>query len=333
MTTTGITWPRRVSIREVGPRDGFQSLDRFLPTADKLDIISSLTNAGVTRVETTSFVSRRAVPQLKDAAEVMAGVLQQRQAPPHAGRPAVTHAAMVADAAGAERAAAAGVDRLVAVISATDAHNRANVRRSVDASLADLDPVFARAGTIPVIGAIAVSFGCPYQGNVATGDVFAIARAFIDRGAMAVMLADTTGMATPTRVTKMVTGFQQEFTDTELILHFHNNRGTAMANLLAALMAGGRTFDTAVGGIGGCPYVPLAAGNLATEDVVFMLEDMGISTGIDLSGIIAAARLLEKRLGMTLPGQVMKSGPRISDPRIPEQAPGEKCGSVGHRNH
>ena len=294
--------PRQVIIREVGPRDGFQSLKTFFPTTDKLDVIEAIYRAGVTQIETTSFVSPRAIPQLKDAAEVMAGVSRQGG----------IHAAMVPNMEGAEKALAAGADQLVVVISATEAHNRANVRRGIDASLADLDGIFflARQQLVPVVGAIAVAFGCPYQGDVPSADVFDIANAYLEKGAVSVILADTTGMATPIRVTNLAGEFQRRFSEPELIFHFHNNRGIAMANLLAALTVGVIRFDTALGGIGGCPYVPQASGNLATEDVVFMLEDMGVYTGIDLSKIIQAARLLEKRLGYTLPGQVMKSGPR-----------------------
>ncbi len=298
--------PGQVSIREVSPRDGFQSIDTFIPTTDKLDIIAAIAEAGVTRMETTSFTNPRAIPQLKDAADVMAGVSR-----PDISKYRMTHAALVPNAKGAGHAVAAGADQLVVVISATNAHNQANVRRTIDASLADLDDIFtlSRQHNVAVIGAVAVAFGCPFQGDVALADVFRIARSYVDRGAISVMLADTTGLATPVRAATMVNAFKKEFSDTELILHFHNNRGTAMANLLAALMAGARTFDTALGGIGGCPNVPLAAGNLATEDVVYMLEDMGVSTGIHLPKIIDAAHLLEKRLGYSLPGQVMKSGP------------------------
>ena len=297
-------FPQQVVIREVGPRDGFQSLKTFFPTVDKLNVIEAIVKAGVTQIETTSFVSSQAIPQLKDAADVMEGVSRQ----------GVTHAAMVPNMKGAENALAAGADELVVVISASEAHNRANVGRGIDASLDDLDGIFilARQHAVPIIGAIAVAFGCPYQGDVPFPDVFNIVNAYLEKGAVSVVLADTTGMATPIRVTHLVEKFRKRFFDAALILHFHNNRGIAMANLLAGLAAGITSFDTALGGIGGCPYVPQASGNLATEDVVFMLEDMGISTGIDLPKIIQAARLLEKRLGFTLPGQVMKSGPRDS---------------------
>jgi hydroxymethylglutaryl-CoA lyase len=302
--------PDRVFLREVSPRDGFQSLPQFIPTKLKLQIIDAVARAGVHELETTSFVSPKAIPQLADAAELMAQV-------PRAG---IVHAALVPNLTGAERAASAGVDRLVSVISASSAHNLANLRRSIDASVADLDGIFAvaRKQRVSVVGAVAVAFGCPFQGDVPLEDVFTVAAAFASRGAAAILLADTTGMATPTRIDTTVRRFQDRFPEVDLVLHLHNNRGTAMANLLTALQIGVRHFDTALGGIGGCPNVPQAAGNLATEDVVYMLEDMGVTTGIDLEAIIMAARLLETIVGTPLPGQVMKSGPRIAavEPRI-----------------
>lgn len=298
--------PSKVKLREVAPRDGFQSLKDFLPTEHKLQIIEAVVKAGVKDVEATSFVSPKAIPQLRDAADLLAQVPRQ----------GVTHAAMVPNLRGAQNAIAAKADQLVVVMSATEAHNQENVRRSIDESLGDLDAIFtlAKENNTPVIGAVAVSFGCPYQGDVPEEDVFRVVDAYILRGAASIILADTTGMTTPARVERMVVQFKERFPAVEFILHFHNNRGTAMANLLTALMAGATTFDTALGGIGGCPYVPQAAGNLPTEDVVFMLEDMGVTTGIDLEELIRAAHLLEKFLGYPLPGQVMKSGPR--DPKL-----------------
>lgn len=298
--------PSKVTLREVAPRDGFQSLKDFLPTEQKLQIIEAVVKAGLKDIETTSFVSPRAIPQLRDAADLLSEVPRQ----------GITHAAMVPNLKGAQNAITAKADQLVVVMSATEAHNQENVRRSIAESLGDLDAIFtlAKESNTPVIGAVAVSFGCPYQGDVPEEDVFRIVDAYISRGAASIILADTTGMTTPTRVERMVVQFKERLPGVEFILHFHNNRGTAMANLFAALMAGATTFDTALGGIGGCPYVPQAAGNLPTEDVVFMLEDMGVTTGIDLEELIRAAHLLEKFLGYPLPGQVMKSGPR--DPKL-----------------
>jgi hydroxymethylglutaryl-CoA lyase len=294
--------PAEVTIREVGPRDGFQSLSDFIPTSKKLQIIESIRAAGVKEIESTSFVSPKTIPQLQDAAEVMTKVDRRK----------IMHTAMVPNLKGAQDAIISGVDKLVVVISASEHHNRLNVRRSITASLLELSSILevAQNHKIPVIGAIAVSFGCPYEGDVPEKDVFRIVESYLSRGADSIIMADTTGMGTPIRVTRMIRSYFQQFPQTALSLHFHNNRGTAMANLLAALTAGASMFDTALGGIGGCPYVPLAAGNLATEDVVFMLEDMGVQTGIDLDGIIDAAHLLEDIVGYPLPGQVMKSGPR-----------------------
>jgi len=297
--------PKKVTLREVAPRDGFQSLNQFVPTEQKLEIIQALVAAGIRIVEATSFVSRTAIPQLRDAAAVMAGVPRGK----------VVYGSLVPNLRGARDAIAAGVDEIVVVISATEDHNRENIRRGIDASLSDLDAIFdvALAAGVGVIGAVAVSFGCSLQGDVPDANVFRIVEEYVRHGASSVLLADTTGMAGPTRVKARVISYMERFYDTRLILHFHNNRGVAMANLLAALQAGATCFDTALGGIGGCPNVPQAAGNLATADVVFMLEDMGVHTGIDLEKIIGAARRLEQILGYPLPGQVMKSGPR--DPR------------------
>ncbi len=310
--------PEKVMLREVALRDGLQSLERFVPTAQKLEIIAALVAAGIRQVEATSFVSPRAVPQLRDAAAVMAGVPRDK----------AVYTALVPNLRGAQDAVAAGTDEIVVVISASEAHNRENIRRSIDESIAGLDNVFetALAAGVRVIGSVAVSFGCPFQGDVPEADVFAIVEQYVRRGAKSVILADTTGMADPIRVEKRVSTFREHFPDTRLILHFHNNRGIAMANLLAALQAGADCFDTSLGGIGGCPYVPRAAGNLATADVVFMLSEMGIDTGVDLEKLIAAARRLEEILGFTLPGQVMKSGPR--DPRLAARI----CGVGGHHD-
>jgi len=294
--------PKKVKIREVAPRDGFQSVAEFIPTGMKLKIIEAIALAGVKDIEATSFVNPKAIPQLRDAAELLA-------LSPKGG---VVYSALVPNFVGARNAITSRVNEIVVVVSATEAHNEANVRRSIDKSLSDLDAIFAlaRENNVAVNGAVAVAFGCPYQGDVPEENVMKIADAYLSRGAVRVIMADTTGMATPNQVEKMVGGFRDRFPEAELSLHFHNNRGTAMANLYAALLAGAFTFDTALGGIGGCPYVPQAAGNLATEDVVYMLSEMGINTGIDLNAIIKAAFLLEKTLGYTLPGQVMKRGPR-----------------------
>jgi len=291
-----------VKIREVAPRDGFQSVNDFIPTDMKLKTIEAILKAGVRDIEATSFVSPKAIPQLRDAADVIARA-------PHEN---VVLSALVPNLKGAENAVKAGVDEIVVVVSATEAHNQANVRRSIEESMSEFDEIFMLAldREVAINGAVAVAFGCPYQGDVAEKDVMRIVDAYFWRGANRVILADTTGMAIPNQVDKVVRNFKDRYPHVELGLHFHNNRGTAMTNLYVALLAGATTFDTALGGIGGCPYVPKAAGNLPTEDVVYMLSEMGVSTGIDLEAIIEASFVLEQVLGYTLPGQVMKSGPR-----------------------
>lgn len=293
-----------MTIREVALRDGLQSEPEFVPTDKKLELIRLLCQSGVQYLETTSFVSPRAIPQLRDAADLMARV--------HRG--GVFHEVMVPNLKGAQKAVETMADRLVVFVSATEEHNRANVRRSIQDSLADLDAIFslARSRNIPVTGVVAVAFGCPYRGKVPEEDVVHIAAHFADRGADRISLADTSGLANPVQIRETVSFLASRLPGVIVCLHLHNNRGAAMANLYAGYLAGVRMFDTALGGIGGCPNIPRAAGNLATEDVVFMFEEMGVSTGMDLAGLIRAARRLEEILGHPLPGQVLKSG--LPDP-------------------
>lgn len=293
--------PEYVKIREVAPRDGFQSWPDFVPTPVKIDVIKALISAGLKEIETTSFVSPKAVPQMADAAVVMAAV----------PRGDVIHTALVPNLKGAQAALDAGADRLNVVISASEAHNKANLNRTIDQSLADLGGIagLLKGEKTDLVGTISVTFGCPLSGQVAVENVLRLVQAYDRHGISTVILGDTTGMATPLRVIQMVTTLKDRFRDTEFVLHLHNNRGSAMANLYAGLQAGISGFDTALGGIGGCPSVPQAAGNLPTEDVVSMLEDMGIETGIDLSVLLDAARFLQKSLNQMLPGQVLKSGP------------------------
>jgi hydroxymethylglutaryl-CoA lyase len=305
-----------VTIRDVTGRDGFQSLKEFIPSLKKLEILGAIGKAGVKNIEATSFVSPKSIPQLKDARELI----------PKLPKNGTQYSALVPNLIGAKNAIAAGIDELALVISATDNHNLANVRRSVSESVKDLDGIFAMAKEQKLFlnVMIAVSFGCPYQGDVSEKVLFDLVDRFANKGAQRIILADTTGMAIPKQVEKIVSKFQKDYPPIDLGLHFHNNRGTAMTNLYVALAAGATTFDTALGGIGGCPYVPQAAGNLPTEDVVYMLEEMGVHTGIDLELIIKAAQGLEQELGYTLPGQVMKSGPR--DPARVKKICSFNCG-------
>ena len=293
--------PDKIKIREVATRDGFQAWPDFVPTDIKIKVLNALKDAGVKEFETTAFVSPKAVPQMADAAEVI-------KLAPHEG---VKHGALVPNLKGAQMAVEAGADQLNVLISASEAHNKANFNRTISESLSALEPIFklAQDNNVEVIGALAVAFGCPFSGKVEEKDVFKLIDIFVSYGCKTIALGDTTGMATPLRVKSIVSSIKDRFPNKEILIHLHNNRGTAMANLYAGMEAGAAFFDTALGGIGGCPNVPQASGNLATEDVVCMLEDMGIDTGINLTKLLKAAHYLEEVLGQTLPGQVLKSGP------------------------
>lgn len=292
--------PARVEMVEVGPRDGFQNLDLLVPTPYKIEITNRLLGLGFARVEVTSFVHPDAVPQMHDAAEVLAG----------ARRDGALRMVLVPNARGTERALTGEPDMLNFVLSASETHNLANVRRSVRASLADLASTTALAhqAAVPIRVTIATSFGCPYEGYVAPEAVLDIARAATDLGATEICLGDTTGMADPLRLHRLFVDLQVALPNITAAVHLHNTRGAGAANLLAALQAGVTVVDAAVGGLGGCPYAPGASGNVTTEDVVHLLAAMGVETGVRLAELVAVALDLERALGVTLPGQVMRAG-------------------------
>ena len=294
--------PDRVSIREVGPRDGLQNEDP-VPTAAKVELLDALSRTGVRRIEAVSFVHPKAIPQMADADEVWAAATKVD---------GVRYSALVPNSRGAERALAAGFTEVEVVVSASDTHNRKNVNRSTDESLDDIariiDQLHAAGATAEVI--IATSFGCPYEGDIDPARVVGIVDRVVADGADRVSFGDTTGMATPYRVRALVTAVRERHPDIPLLLHFHNTRGTALANVLTALQLGVTEFDASVGGLGGCPYAPGASGNVATEEVVHMLHDMGVDTGIDLDALIEAAELAERIVGRTLPSGVLRAGPR-----------------------
>ncbi|WP_433723421.1 hydroxymethylglutaryl-CoA lyase [Actinoplanes sp. CA-051413] len=285
-----------VSIREVAPRDGLQN-EEPIPTGNKVRLIDALSGTGVRRIEAVSFVHPRAIPQMADADEVWARAWHN---------PDVRYSALIPNTRGAERAIAAGFREIEVVVSASDTHNRRNLNRSTDESLDDI------TGLIPLIHAagakleviVATSFGCPFEGDIDPKRVASIVERVRADGADRIAFGDTTGMATPRRVRDLLTEVRPD------LLHFHNTRGTGLANVLTALELGVTEFDASVGGIGGCPYAPGASGNIATEELVHMLEDMGIRTGIDLDKLIAVAELAEDLLGRTLPSGVLRAGPR-----------------------
>jgi hydroxymethylglutaryl-CoA lyase len=295
-------YPARVSLREVGPRDGLQN-EAPVPTADKVALLDALGKTGVRRIEAVSFVHPRAIPQMADADEVWAGAERN---------PDVAYSALVPNVRGAERALAAGFSELEVVVSASDTHNRKNVNRSTAESLEGIGEligtVHSASGTVEVI--VSTSFGCPYEGDVPVSRVVSVVDRAVAAGADRIAFGDTTGMGTPTRVTALVDAVRSRHADIPMLLHFHNTRGAALANVLAALQLGVTEFDASVGGLGGCPYAPGASGNLASEELVHMLEDMGIDTGVDLEALLEAARLAERIVGRELPSAVLRAGPR-----------------------
>jgi len=295
---------RHVIVTEVGTRDGFQAEAAFIPTADKAAVIDALVRAGVRSIEATSFVSPRAVPQLADAGAVLERI----------GRPdGLRIAALVPNARGAERAAAARVDMMVCFVSASESHCQANLNKPIGRALddfAEFAPIAAHYG-IPVRGAIAVAFGCPFEGDVPVDSLLRIVDAYRAREVRHVTLGDTTGMATPPVVERAVDAIRARFPDVSVALHFHNTRGVGLANVMVGLAIGVREFESSIGGLGGCPFAPGATGNICTEDLVYLLHECGYRTGIDLDGLAAVAREVETLLGRSLPGQVMRAGPRL----------------------
>ena len=292
---------QRIFIHDVVARDGLQIEPRWVPTERKIELIDRLSATGVAKIEATSFVSPKAVPNLSDAEAVMAGI---------ARNPAAAYVALVPNARGAERALAAGVDEMALVVSVSETHNRANVRRTVAQSFAGFSEVFdvARGSGKPITGALSTSFGCPFEGAIAERQVEDCVARYVDLGVSGVTLADTTGMANPRQVESLVKRVRARWPRLELALHFHNTRGMGLANVLAGLSAGVVHYEATLGGLGGCPFAPGATGNICTEDLVHMLDCMGYRTGVDLDLLLAASRRLSEIVGHELPGQVVKAG-------------------------
>jgi len=296
--------PTQVSIYEVSPRDGLQNEALPIPLEGKRELIQALIASGLKRIELTSFVSPRWVPQLADAEELA----REFKAPP-----GVTLSALCPNAKGFERARTAGLKEIAVFMSASETHNRKNTNKSIADSLETFREVVppALAANMRVRAYVSTVWGCPYEGDVAPEASLAITRALLDLGCYQVSLGDTIGVATPLGVKSLVSRMLAEFPAPQLALHFHDTRGTALANALVGLELGIRDFDSSVAGLGGCPYAPGAAGNLATEDLVYMLQGMGIETGVDLDKLIEAGRVAENVVGRRLPGKVHQAGPRV----------------------
>ena len=290
-------------IREVGPRDGLQN-EAPVAVADRVRLIDAVVDAGVRRIEAASFVHPAAIPAMAGAEEVLASVKR---------RAGVAYTALVPNRRGAERALDAGADELEAVVSASTTHNLKNLKRTPEETLGEIAGIIdlAHAAGRAVDAAVATCFGCPYEGDVDPVVVASYARRLLDLGADTVFFGDTTGMGSPRRVQLLLDAIEAAGIDLDIVgLHLHDTRGTGLANAYAALDRGVHRFDASVGGLGGCPYAPGASGNVATEDLVHMIEDLGIPTGISIDGLIAAAHLAEEIVGRRLPGQVMRAGPR-----------------------
>jgi len=295
----------RVRIVEVGPRDGLQNESTPIPLEAKLDYIARLVAAGLREIEATSFVSPRAIPQLADADDLLPRVLA---APWAAG---VRFPVLVPNERGMARAEAAGADALAVFTAASDAFTERNIGMSVEASLAAFAPVLLRANRLGWWrrGYVSTAFGCPYTGAVPAGRVVEVALRLLELGVEEVCFGDTIGVGVPAQVTALTRAATAAGIPLERIaFHFHDTRGTALANVVAALDAGVRTFDSSTGGTGGCPYAPGAAGNLATEDLVYLLDASGIEHGVDLGGVLDAARAIAAALGRPLASKVGQAG-------------------------
>jgi hydroxymethylglutaryl-CoA lyase len=294
-----------IAIREVGPRDGFQNEPEVVPTAEKVRLIEALAAAGLKRIEATSFVRADVIPQLADAAEVLAAV----RVPDDVALSVLVPNERGLDAALRQRERFAEVN---VFLSATESHNRANVNRSVAESLGGLERVLARARAegLRCEAVISVAFGCPYEGRVPEERVWGIARRLRDAGAQEIGFGDTTGMANPAQVRRYFPAARAALGDeVELTAHFHNTRGQGLANVLAALDAGVRSFESSFGELGGCPVPAGATGNIATEDLVSMLHEMGLETGVSLDALLEAARAVQAVLGRPLGSHVLTAGP------------------------
>jgi hydroxymethylglutaryl-CoA lyase len=293
--------PGRVVVVEVGPRDGFQVERARIPTALKIEVVNGLARAGIPKIEATSFVSPRMVPQMADAAELMRAIERT---------PGTRYTALVPNLKGAERAIAAGADGVRLVVCSTETYNRRNVGMSVDDSLAVCREILARfeGERLVVEVVIALAFGCPFEGPVSENRVAELANRCADMGIRELSIADSVGLGNPLQVFRTMSRLRVELGGTALSLHLHDTRGLGLANVVAALEAGIDTFDASIGGLGGCPVLTDGAGNIATEDLLNLCHEMGIETGVDEAAVAAVSRKMEAFLGRRLPSRVLVAG-------------------------
>lgn len=292
--------PNRIQIVEVGPRDGFQNVKDFIATEDKIAIISSLIEAGINSVEVTSFVSPKAIPQLADAQKVCRAILEKYGE-------TINASALVPNLKGALGAKEAGIREIACVISVSEAHNKANVNRTHEESLVELGKMIEALPDMKVRVDLATSFACPFAGWIEQEAVMRLAAEVTKMGIQDIVLCDTIGVATPDRVFNTTTLMKKEFPQVNFALHLHDTRGMGLVNTIAGLQAGITSFETSIGGLGGCPFAPGAAGNTATEDVVNMFTDMNIQTGIDLEKLLGATGLVAEKVKAPLTGHMFKA--------------------------
>jgi hydroxymethylglutaryl-CoA lyase len=295
--------PGRVTIVEVGPRDGLQNEKAPIATADKIAFVDRLSASGHSAIEVSAFVSPKWVPQMADAQEVFAGITR---------RPGVRYTALVPNRTGLERAIAAGVTEVAVFAAASETFSRRNINQSIDESLATYKTVCddARAAGLRVRGYLSTCFACPFEGPIAPSQVAEVAAKLIDLGTYEVAISDTIGAATPGDVLRVLGALSDRLPLQQTALHFHDTRGTALANVLAGLDYGVTTFDSSAGGLGGCPYAPGAAGNLATEDLLYVLNGLGVDTGVSIDAVAAASRFIETKLDHALPSRYL-GAPRL----------------------
>jgi hydroxymethylglutaryl-CoA lyase len=293
--------PNSVTIVEVGPRDGLQNEGNFVPTEQKIELINRLSGTGLRRIEITSFVHPKAIPQLQDSEEIVKRIER---------KPSMIYSTLVPNEKGLERALAAGIEEIALFVSASETHNQKNVKMSISDSLKGFRNIAEKALThgIRIRGYVVTAFGCPYEGRIKPERVEFIVDEYRTLGVHEIALGDTTGMANPVQVGQMVERIGPRLGKTSLALHFHDTRGAALANILAALQEGVTVFDGSIGGLGGCPYAPGASGNVATEDLVNMLQEMGIETGVDLQKLIDCAKYARTIIQKDLPSHLLSAG-------------------------
>ncbi|MGE6791235.1 hydroxymethylglutaryl-CoA lyase [Pseudomonas guineae] len=300
---------KRLYIQEVATRDGFQIEPEFVPTESKVALIDQLSRTGLAKIEVTSFTSPKAIPNLRDAEEVMRSITRV------AG---VDYTVLVPNVKGCERALACQVDEVNLVMSASDTHGLANLRMTPAQSLVQFREIIeaSRGSGVFINASLSTAFGCPFEGEVADSRVYDLIQRLLDIDVQGITLCDTTGMADPAHVSRICSEALQRWPQATFTAHFHNTRGMGLANALAALNAGIERFDASLGGLGGCPYAPGASGNICTEDLVHMLQRMGLNTGVDLDALLSTAARLPQLLGHDVPGAILKAGK--ADKRYPK---------------